>query len=151
MSDTKTWKAWEEMTDLERDTWVARTFGLATDWGVVSVDGSLSTSAVLDPQTYEQAEADAIRMSESDDETCRRFAPFAPEPDVSYQEPATDYAVLKRVRETWPPDRVDEFVSVLEDLWGRTTWGEANPVAYTPGNYSEAAYETLRLSSQDKP
>jgi hypothetical protein len=61
-------------------------------------------------------------------------------------DPAADYEVLKRVRETW--EDTSDFHHALSEIWGfrhfRTKhmlW--VNPLLYEPGDWAHAAYLAL--------
>lgn len=53
-------------------------------------------------------------------------------------DPAADYAVLVKVRESWTPEQTGAFVDALIALWHYPT-----PIQYRPGDYSRAALAAL--------
>lgn len=69
-------------------------------------------------------------------------------------DPAADYEVLRRVRETWSYALNAEFARQLERMWkDRLYAGAIGPFSswacsYQPGDYARAALETLELETQ---
>lgn len=77
-------------------------------------------------------------------------------PDVPRytSDPAADYEVLRRVRETWSYALNVEFARQLERTWkDRLYAGTIGPFSnwaccYQPGDYARAALKTLELETQ---
>lgn len=140
-------KTWEQLTDRERDAWVALTFGLATRWGVATVAGWGSMSS-MGPRSFEDALADATRYC--GDEMFAGWGDLAPSPDVSHRSGKTAAAIRKAVLEDWPREERAAFTDALRDILTARN-REANGYADEwflrgePGDEAHAAYVALAV------
>lgn len=153
---------WDEMTERERDAWVATHL---FDWRWMRFDGHggfpKQHVACVPPETAQRTifnypKDTAVEVSERDSHP--RFSDwdrmyYRDGNDDGLQvipefttDASADYLVLCKVREEWDGNKHEEFIGILECLFGHTHWGEGNAMAYQPGDYSHAAYLALEGS-----
>jgi hypothetical protein len=146
---------WESATARERDAWVAEHV-----MGLLQVKMSRSWR---DPETGEEQihvedDDEHPDMTSFGNEPCpshiSEFSSFtcdaAREPVPNYTtDPAADYLVLEKVRETWDTETLEAFAHGLY-----ATWVERDPkqhefkssvvwLPYQPGDYSHSAFLAL--------
>jgi len=140
-------KTWQEMEPRERDAWIAEhVMGFVAYYGLDAYDGKQDTHSpycLWGTPEYIASWSDMFGESS---------APNGCEPTYASlphytTDPAADYSVLEKVRDTWGDStgfQTDRFIECLEFIWGMTHWGEANPIAYQPGDYSHAAFLAMK-------